>query len=101
MPKEIVIETPYFLPGTYMRKALIEAAQRGVNVKIISPQHSDVNVVDMLRNKYIGEMHKGNVEILFYAPKQPSLQGIPCGLYVLSLLARQISITGVSVICTK
>jgi cardiolipin synthase len=67
--KEIVIETPYFLPGSYMRKALIEAAQRGVNVKIISPQHSDVNVVDILRNRYLGEMHKGKVEILFYTPR--------------------------------
>jgi len=67
--KEIIIETPYFLPGSFMRRALIEAAQRGVVVKIISPQHSDVNVVDILRNRYMGEMYKGNVEILFYAPR--------------------------------
>jgi cardiolipin synthase A/B len=66
---EIIIETPYFLPGSYMRKALIEAAQRGVTVKIISPQHSDVNVVDLLRNRYMGEMLKGNVEVLFYTPR--------------------------------
>lgn len=67
--KEIIIETPYFLPGSYMRRALIEAAQRGVNVKVISPQHSDVNVVDVLRNRYLGEMHKGKVEFLFYTPR--------------------------------
>jgi len=67
--REIVIETPYFLPGSYMRKALIEAAQRGVNVKVISPRHSDVNVVDILRNRYLGEMYKGKVEILFYTPR--------------------------------
>ena len=67
--KEIIIETPYFLPGSFMRKALIDAAQRGVTVKIISPQHSDVNVVDILRNRYLGEMHEGNVEILFYTPR--------------------------------
>ena len=67
--KEITIETPYFLPGTVMRKALIEAAQRGVQVKIIMPQHSDVNVVDILRNRYMGEMHKGKVETLFYTPR--------------------------------
>jgi cardiolipin synthase len=67
--KEIIIETPYFLPGSFMRKALIEAAQRGVSVKIIMPQHSDVNVVDILRNRYMGEMHKGNVETYFYTPR--------------------------------
>ena len=67
--KEIIIETPYFLPGSYMRKALMEAAGRGVKVKIIMPLHSDVNVVDILRNRYLGEMHTNNVEILFYTPR--------------------------------
>jgi cardiolipin synthase len=67
--KEIIIETPYFLPGSFMRKVLMETAQRGVCVKIISPQHSDVNVVDILRNRYLGEMHKNKVEILFYMPR--------------------------------
>jgi len=67
--KEIIIETPYFLPGSFMRKALIDAAQRGVTVKIISPQHSDVNMVDVLRNRYMGEMYEGKIEILFYCPR--------------------------------
>jgi cardiolipin synthase A/B len=67
--KEIIIETPYFLPGSYMRKALMEAAGRGVSVKIIMPLHSDVNVVDILRNRYLGEMYKNKVEILFYTPR--------------------------------
>lgn len=67
--KEIIIETPYFLPGNYMRKALMEAAGRGVNVKIIMPLHSDVNMVDILRNRYMGELYKNNVEIFFYTPR--------------------------------
>jgi len=67
--KEIIIETPYFLPGSFMRRALMETAQRGVSVKIILPKHSDVNVVDILRNRYLGEMHKNKVEILFYTPR--------------------------------
>lgn len=67
--KEIIIETPYFLPGSYMRKALMEASNRGVKVKIIMPLHSDVNVVDVLRNRYLGEMYKNKVEILFYLPR--------------------------------
>ncbi len=67
--KEIIIETPYFLPGSYMRKALMEASGRGAKVKIIMPLHSDVNVVDILRNRYLGEMHQNDVEILFYTPR--------------------------------
>jgi len=64
----IVIETPYFLPGFLLRKALMEAARRGVNVQVIMPKNSDVRMVDILRNKYFGMMHKNNVQLLFYTP---------------------------------
>jgi cardiolipin synthase len=66
--KEILIETPYFLPGFKLRKALMEAGERGVDVKIIVPKNSDVKIVDILRNKYLGMFFKRKVEILFYTP---------------------------------
>ncbi|NVN94109.1 MAG: phosphatidylserine/phosphatidylglycerophosphate/cardiolipin synthase family protein [Bacteroidetes bacterium] len=65
---EILIETPYFLPGYKLRKALLDAAERGVDIKILVPKHSDVKLVDMLRNKYLGMFYKKNVKILFYTP---------------------------------
>ena len=64
----VLIETPYFLPGFLLRKALMDAGKRGVNVRVIMPRHSDVRMVDILRNKYFGMMHKSNVELLFYTP---------------------------------
>jgi cardiolipin synthase A/B len=64
----VLIETPYFLPGFLLRKALMEAAKRGVDVKVIMPKHSDVRMVDILRNKYFGMMHKNHVKLLFYSP---------------------------------
>lgn len=64
--KSIIIETPYFIPGFKIRKALIEAAARGVDVKIIIPEHSDIRIVDLLRNKYIIQMHCNNVNVLFF-----------------------------------
>ncbi len=64
--KEILIETPYFIPGYKLRKALMDAADRGVNVKVIIPQHSDVRLVDLLRNKYLGMLFNKNVHVLFY-----------------------------------
>ena len=64
--EEIIIETPYFLPGSYVRKALIEAAKRGVKVKVITPKHSDVGMVDILRSRYLGELHKNGIEFIFY-----------------------------------
>jgi cardiolipin synthase len=65
---EVLIETPYFLPGFLLRKAMIDAAKRGVNVTVILPNHSDVNLVDILRNKYLGPLHKNGINFMFYKP---------------------------------
>ena len=64
----IVIETPYFLPGYNLRKALVDAAKRKVDVKIIMPKNSDVRMIDILRNKYLGFLSRNNVQIFFYGP---------------------------------
>lgn len=66
--KSVVIETPYFLPGFLLRKAMIDASKRGVKVKVILPNHSDVNLVDILRNKYLGPLHKSGINFMFYKP---------------------------------
>lgn len=66
--QSIVIETPYFLPGYNLRKALVDAGKRKVDVKIIMPRNSDVRMIDILRNKYLGFLHKNNVKIYFYGP---------------------------------
>ncbi len=66
--KEILIETPYFLPGFKLRKALMDAGERGVDVRIMVPKNSDVMLVDILRNKYLGMFYKKNVKLLFYKP---------------------------------
>jgi cardiolipin synthase len=64
--KSVVIETPYFLPGGQLRRAMINAARKGVKVKIVLPLHSDVGAADLLRSRYIGILHEEGVEILFY-----------------------------------
>lgn len=64
--KEIVIETPYFLPGFKIRKCLVEAAQRGVSVKIILPRHSDVRSIDLLSSKYYGFYYSNKIRLIFY-----------------------------------
>lgn len=62
----IVIETPYFLPGYLLRKALMDASQRGVSVNVILPKQSDVTLIDILRNKYLGPLNKKGIDFLFY-----------------------------------
>ncbi|MEI7896547.1 MAG: phosphatidylserine/phosphatidylglycerophosphate/cardiolipin synthase family protein [bacterium] len=64
----VVIETPYFLPGFQLRKAMMEASKRGVAVEVIMPKHSDMRMVDILRNKYLGLLHDAGIKLLFYLP---------------------------------
>lgn len=66
--KSVIIETPYFLPGYLLRKAMTEACERGVEFTVIVPRHSDVGLVDILRNKYIGPLHLSNVRFLYFQP---------------------------------
>lgn len=64
--KEIFIETPYFLPGFMLRKLLMDASKRGVQVTITTPKKSDVTIVDILRSKYLGQLHKSGINLKFY-----------------------------------
>lgn len=66
--RSVVIETPYFLPGFILRKAMIDASNKGVEVTVIMPRHSDVRMIDVLRNKYLGILHNAGVRLLFYSP---------------------------------
>lgn len=63
---EVLIESPYFLPGYQLRRAMMRAAQRGVNVTVIMPMHSDVRMIDVLRSRYLGPMNENGIKILFY-----------------------------------
>lgn len=65
---KIEIETPYFLPGYFLRKALIDACKRGVEVTVVVPRRSDVMLVDILRNRYIGPLHQNGLKFLYYMP---------------------------------
>jgi len=64
----ILIESPYFLPGYKIRRFLMLAARRGVDVTIILPLHSDVRLVDFLRDKYMGFYYNNSIKIYYYRP---------------------------------
>jgi len=64
--REVIIETPYFIPGYKLRRLLAQAANRGVKVKVIMPLHSDVKIVDLLRDKYLKFYHKNGIEMFFF-----------------------------------
>lgn len=66
--KSIYIETPYFLIGYRLRKALKDAANRGVEVIVALPLNSDVLLVDILRNLYLGKLFREGVKFKMYYP---------------------------------
>jgi cardiolipin synthase len=66
--RQILIETPYFLPGYFLRKALINACKRGVDVTVVVPRHSDVMLIDILRNRYLGPLNREGLKFRYYLP---------------------------------
>ncbi|MFA4953541.1 MAG: phosphatidylserine/phosphatidylglycerophosphate/cardiolipin synthase family protein [Candidatus Pacearchaeota archaeon] len=64
--KEILIETPYFIPTRKIRKAFASAVKRGVKIRIIIPKSSDVNAINLLRNRYLGVIYRAGVDIYYY-----------------------------------
>ncbi|MBR9703963.1 phosphatidylserine/phosphatidylglycerophosphate/cardiolipin synthase family protein [Candidatus Pacearchaeota archaeon] len=66
--KSILIETPYFVPSPSIRKSLKSAVKRKVKVTIILPHDSSVKIVDLFRDRFLGNLHQGGIEIKYYMP---------------------------------
>jgi cardiolipin synthase len=67
--KEIILETPYFVPDYRFIHHLSQAAKRGVNVTLIIPKSSDVPVVDIMVSSYLGSLYKKGIHIKYYTKK--------------------------------
>lgn len=61
--KTIHITQSYFIPNNRIRNALIDAAQRGVEVTIILPEHSDVRLVKSATEIFYEELLGGGIRI--------------------------------------
>ncbi|WP_448698673.1 cardiolipin synthase [Mucilaginibacter sp. AW1-3] len=64
--EEILITTPYFIPGENILDALQIAAISGVKVKILVPGKSDSAFVDYAARSYYGDLLAVGVEIYLY-----------------------------------
>lgn len=64
--KEILITTPYFIPGGSIIDGLKLAALGGVSVKLIVPGISDSKIVNAAAYTYYGELMRSGVEIYRY-----------------------------------
>lgn len=62
----IWLTTPYFIPDQQLLKALIDAAARGVDVRIMVPQESNHILGDYLSRGYFEQMLRSDVTVLLY-----------------------------------
>ncbi|MGJ8659540.1 cardiolipin synthase [Cellulophaga fucicola] len=64
--EEILITTPYFIPGESMLDALNIAAMSGLNVKLLVPYESDTMLTNAASRAYYREILNAGVEIYRY-----------------------------------
>jgi cardiolipin synthase len=65
--RSIHIQNAYFLPEPQVRRALVDAVRRGVDVRVMVPgKHIDIALVRMASRRYYGELLQGGVKIYEY-----------------------------------
>ena len=64
--KEILITTPYFIPGESLLDALTIASLSGISVKLLVPGVSDSVLVNLAARSYYGDLADAGVEIYQY-----------------------------------
>lgn len=64
--EEILITTPYFIPGESLLDALIIAALSGISVKLLVPGISDSRIVNAAARSYYNDLLAAGVEIYLY-----------------------------------
>lgn len=64
--KEILITTPYFIPGATLLETLRVAAFSGIKIKLLVPGVSDSYLVNFAARSYYGRLLKAGAEIYCY-----------------------------------
>jgi cardiolipin synthase len=66
--KRVWLTTPYFVPDDAILSALISAAMRGVDVRVIVPARGDSRLVDYAARSYFPEMVAAGARMFEYQP---------------------------------
>ena len=61
--ESVTIASPYFIPGPRVIRSLLRAAGRGVQVRLLLPQKSDVPLVRLVSRTYYAQLLRNGVEI--------------------------------------
>jgi cardiolipin synthase len=62
----IIVLSAYFLPGSILRKQMVQAAKRGVNIRIIVGGVSDVKVARLAEQYMYGWLFANNIHVYEY-----------------------------------
>jgi cardiolipin synthase len=65
---QVYIMTPYFIPDREMISALVTAALRGVDIRIILPGHNNLPFVDWASRSLIWELQVNGIRIFYHPP---------------------------------
>ena len=63
------LTTPYFVPDEAILPAIVSAAMRGVDVRLIVPAKGDSKLVDLAARSYFAEILDAGVRIFEYTPR--------------------------------
>ncbi|GAA4909330.1 phospholipase D-like domain-containing protein [Streptomonospora salina] len=64
--EHLYITQAYFIPDNEILRALIDAARRGVDVRLLVPENSNHVVADWLSRGFYGELLRGGVKLYLY-----------------------------------
>src|SRR5690625_320980 len=64
--QEILITTPYFVPGESLKDLVIVAAKGGITVRLMVPEDSDSRFVNLASQSYYMELLRAGVKIYRY-----------------------------------
>lgn len=67
--QRVWLTTPYFVPPASIQRALVAAARRGVDVRVLLPRHADVRLAQWASRAAYSQMLAGGVRIHEYLPR--------------------------------
>jgi len=63
------VTTPYFVPDDAILSALVSAAMRGLDVRVIAPARGDSRLVDLAARSYFPDMLVAGARVFEYLPR--------------------------------
>jgi cardiolipin synthase len=67
--QRVWIVTPYLVPDDLLLESLCMAAQRGVDLRLITPERSNHRLADWAREGYLSQLQESGAGIYFYQPR--------------------------------